>query len=101
MDFGSEPDNQNPSIKGEWKIFKIEENQYVVQNAQNSNFIEINNNYLQCINELPLPLDEHKSEIEDTFKFNFFKLYEEVEFTPEQLEIIEREPIDVLISRFI
>ena len=91
-------DNKNPKKEGEWKIFKIEENQYVIQNAETSNFMEINNNYLQCINKLPLPLDEHKSEIKDVFKFNFFKLYEEVEFTPEQLEIIEKEPIDVLIK---
>ena len=96
MDFRE--DNKNPNKEGEWKIFKIEENQYVIQNAQTSNFMEINNNYLQCINKLPLPLDEHKSEIKDVFKFNFFRLYEEVEFTPEQLEKIEKEPIDVLIK---
>ena len=60
--------------------------------------MEINNNYLQCTNTLPFPIDMHKSEIKDVFKFNLFRLYEEVEFTPEQLEIIEKEPIDVLIK---
>jgi hypothetical protein len=96
MDLNSE--NKIPKKEGEWKIFKIEENQYVIQNAQTLNFMEINNNFLQCINKLPMPLDEHKSEIKDVFKFNFVHLYEEVEFTPEQLEIIEKEPIDVLIK---
>ena len=96
MDLGQ--DNKNQKKEREWKIFKIEENQYVIQNAQTSNFMEINNNYLQCTNTLPFPIDEHKSEIKDVFKFNLFRLYEEVEFTPEQLEIIEKEPIDVLIK---
>jgi len=91
-------DNKSQKKEREWKIFKIEENQYVIKNAQTSNFMEINNNYLQCTNTLPFPIDEHKSEIKDVFKFNLFRLYEEVEFTPEQLEIIEKEPIDVLIK---
>jgi len=91
-------DNKSQKKEREWKIFKIEENQYVIKNAQTSNFMEINNNYLQCTNTLPFPIDMHKSEIKDVFKFNLFRLYEEVEFTPEQLEIIEKEPIDVLIK---
>ena len=62
----------------EWNIFKIEEDQYVVQNSKTLNFMEINNNYLQCINLLPLPLKDHKSEIKDSFKFKFVKMYDEV-----------------------
>ena len=60
--------------------------------------MEINNNFLQCINDLPQPLEEHKSEINDNFKFTLFKMYEEVTFTDEQKEIVEKEPIDVLIK---
>jgi hypothetical protein len=47
---------------------------------------------------VPLPVNEHKSEINNVFKFKFVKIFEEVEFTPEQLEIIEKEPIDVVIK---
>ena len=82
----------------EWNIFKIEEDQYVIQNHKTLNFLEINNNFIQCINKLPLPINEHKLEIKDVFKFKFVKIYEEVVFTPQQLEIIEKEPIDVVIK---
>ena len=96
MDFNSGKGNLPKEF--EWNIFKIEENQYVIQNVGTLNFMEINNNYLQCSNKLPLPINENKSEIKDIFKFNFYRLFEEVEFTPQQLEIIEKEPIDVLIK---
>ena len=82
----------------QWNIFKIEEDQYVIQNNKTSNFLEINNNFLQCSKALPLPVNEHKSEINNVFKFKFVKIYEEVVFTPQQLEIIENEPIDVVIK---
>jgi len=50
------------SFKGklEWNIFKIGENEYVVQNVGNQKFMEINNNFFQCINSLPLPIEENK-----------------------------------------
>ena len=82
----------------EWKIFKIEDDQYVIQNSKTLNFLENNNNFIQCINKLPLPVNEHISEINNVYKFKFVKIYEEVEFTPQQLEIIEKEPIDVVIK---
>ena len=81
-----------------WKIILLEDNKYVIQNNANKKFLEINNNFFQCLNELPQPIEEHKSEIKDSFKFILFKLYEEVTFTPEQKEIVEREPVDVLIK---
>ena len=61
--------------KMEWNIFKIEENQYIVQNNGNNKFMEINNTFFQCINDLPTSLSEHKSEISNNFRFNFFKLF--------------------------
>ena len=82
----------------EWNIFKIDEDQYVIQNNKTLNFLEINNNFIQCTNKLALPINEHKSEINNVFKFKFVRIYEEVEFTPQQLEIIEKEPIDVVIK---
>ena len=82
----------------EWNIFKIEEGQYAIQNSRTLNFLEINNNFLQCTNKLPLPINEHKSEINDVFKFKFVKIYEEVTFTYQHLELIEKEPIDVVIK---
>ena len=60
--------------------------------------MEINNNFIQCIKDLPLPIEQHKSEININFKFKFFTFYEEVIITPEQERLIEKEPIDVLIK---
>ena len=92
------PNDKTFKDKMEWDIIKIEENQYVVQNTGNKKFMEINNNFFQCINELPTPIQEHKSEISKNFRFNFFKLCEEVQITPEQEKMIENEPIDILIK---
>ena len=84
--------------KNEWNIIKIEENQYVVQNNGNQQYLEIKNNFVQCINDLPYPIEEHKSQIGNNFRFNFLKIYEEVEIKPEHEEIIKNEPIDILIK---
>ena len=84
--------------KMEWNIFQIEENQYVIQNNGNQKFMEINQNFFQCMNDLPTPIEEHKSEINKNFRFNFFKLFEEVNIKPDHEEIINKEPIDVVIK---
>ena len=90
----------DPSFQNtmEWNIILLDDNKYIIQNNGNKKFVEINNNFLQCTNDLPQPLEEHKSEINDNFKFTLFKMYEEVTFTDEQKEIVEKEPIDVLIK---
>jgi hypothetical protein len=90
----------DPSFQNtmEWNIILLDDNKYIIQNNGNKKFVEINNNFLQCINDLPQPLEEHKSEINDNFKFTLFKMYEEVTFTDEQKEIVEKESIDVLIK---
>ena len=82
----------------EWNFFLLEDNKYVIQNDGNKKFLEINNNFFQCLNDLPQPIEEHKTEISDNFKFSLLKLYEELTFTPEQKEIVDREPIDVVIK---
>ena len=82
----------------EWNIIKIDENQYLIQNTENLKFMEINNNFIQCINDLPFPYEEYKSEINNTYKFSFFKLFDEVEITEEQEKRIQKEPIDVVIK---
>ena len=92
------PSDKNFKDKMEWNIFQIEENQYIIQNNGNKKFMEIKGNYFQCINDLPTPIEEHKSEISNNFKFNFFKLFEEVDIKPEHEEIINKEPIDVVIK---
>ena len=60
--------------------------------------MEINNNSTQCINNIMLPKEKNKAEINKKFKFKLFLLYEEVKITPEQEKLIEKEPIDVVIK---
>ena len=81
-----------------WNIIHLEDNKYVIQNDGNKKFLEINNNFFQCSNDLPQPIEEHKSEISNSFKFILYKLYEEVTYTKEQKEIVEKEPVDVVIK---
>ena len=92
------PNEKNLQQTMEWNFILLEDNKYIIQNHGNKKFLEINNNFFQCINDLPQPIEEHKSEISDNFKFNLLKLYEEVTFTKEQKDIVEKEPVDVLIK---
>ena len=93
------PIDRNFKGKKEWNIIKIEENQYVVQNNGNKKYLEINsNNIFQCINNLPNPIEENKTKISNNFRFRFLKVYEEVQIKPEHEEIIQNEPIDILIK---
>ena len=92
------PNDRNLQTTMEWNIILFEDNKYIIQNNGNKKFLEINNNFFQCSNDLPQPIEEHKSEIPDNFKFVLFKLYEEVSMTEEQKKIVENEPVDVLIK---
>ena len=92
------PNDKDLQKTMEWKFYLIEDNKYVIQNNGNKKFLEINNNFFQCLNDLPQPIEEHKSEIKDNFKFSLLKLYEEVTFTPEQKAIVDKEPVDVVIK---
>ena len=80
----------------EWELIKIKDTRYLIKNHKNKNFLEINNNTLQCKNKLEIK----KSYIIFTQKFVFslLKFYEEVDISKEDLKIIEKEPIDVLIK---
>ena len=71
----------------EWNIILLEDNKYAIQNNGNKKFLEMNNNFLQCINDLPQPIEQHKYEIANNFKFILFKLYEELTLTKEQKDI--------------
>ena len=82
----------------EWNIILLEDNKYAIQNNGNKKFLEMNNNFLQCINDLPQPIEQHKYEIANNFKFILFKLYEELTLTKEQKEIVDKEPVDVIIK---
>ena len=52
--------------------------------------------YAICSNDVDQNLEPDK--IKNIFKYSFFKLCEEVQFKPEHLEFIDKEPIDILIK---
>ena len=82
----------------QWNIIKIKDNQYIIQNTWNQKFMENFHNFIQCINDLPYPIQEHISEIPNNFIFSFFRLFYEVDISAEDEKIIEKEPIDVVIK---
>ena len=82
-----------------WNIIKLEEYKYIIQNSETKKFLEVQNYFIKCINYLPLPLKkQNKTKISKKYVFTFLKLYEEVNISLEQEQIIESEPIDVVIK---
>ena len=86
-----------------WNIIQINDKEFLIQNNQTKNFMEIipESNTIKCSNNLTDIMENDTfliDNISDCFKFSFLKLYEEVELKPEHIEIIEKEPVDVLIK---
>jgi len=85
-----------------WNIIHLDKNQFLIQNNFTKNYLEIEKGYLKCYNNLSEIEEENlinnTNNISNSFKFSFFKLYEEVEIKPEHIKFIEDEPVDVLIK---
>ena len=80
-----------------WTFTKIKDNQFLIQNKFNQNYLITNNNSLQFSNDVSYI--ENNKIIDNIFVFSFLKLYSEKgELKKEYLEILEKEPIDVLIK---
>ena len=95
-----------------WNFIKINENEFLIQNYFNKKFLELKSKdkivklknkkerkikfyYPICSSDLNL---SEINNISNTFKYSLFKLAEEVILKPEHIEIIEREPVDVIIK---
>ena len=90
-----------------WNFIQINDKDYLLQNSYNKKFMEIKNKkdgkntvyYPVCTSNLNgLYENSEFDKISNVFKYSFFKLCEEVVLKPEHLEIIDREPIDILIK---
>ena len=87
-----------------WNIIHLDHKQYLIQNNYTKNYLKIEEEYLNCSNNLSgivengVVLVNKTDDKSSTFKFSFFKLYEEVEIKPEHIKFIEDEPVDVLIK---
>ena len=94
----------NELFKTKWNFIKINDKEYLIQNDFNKKYLEIKNRkegtkiiyYAICSNDIDQNLEPDK--IKNIFKYSFFKLCEEVQFKPEHLEFIDKEPIDILIK---
>ena len=81
-----------------WNLIKININQYIIQNNFNQKFLMVNNRFIQFYNKNSFFWTKKYDNIDKNFIFNFIKLYEVGESNLEHLEIIDKEPIDVLIK---
>ena len=79
--------NMEDSYSSEWTFIEREDNKYIIQNI-NKCYIVFEFNNLKCRN-----VDINKAK-----NFNLIKIYEEVRHSKEDLELIEKEPIDVFIK---
>ena len=74
-------------ISDEWLILKINYNNYIIKNV-NKCYIYYKNNNLECEN-----IEKNEASI-----FSFIKIYEELNNSKKDLELIEKEPIDLVIK---
>ena len=90
-----------------WIFIKINDKEYLLQNSFNKKFMEIKSRkegkatifFPVCISNLDGLFESSDfDKIPKIYKYSFFKLCEEVEIKPEHLEIIDKEPIDILIK---
>ena len=86
-----------------WKIFEINSNNYLIQNSFSKKFWKTKDLlYLDCSGELEninnTNLIDNNNFINNPYMFKIVKLFEELEIKEEHAEIIEREPIDILIK---
>ena len=89
--------------KLKWKIYKINNKEFIIQNLFSKKFWKTKGFiYLECsgvlnVNDTNLNLI-NSSLIDNSIKFKITKLYEELHIKKEHIEIIEKEPIDILIK---
>ena len=88
-----------------WNIIQLSEDKFLIQNNYTKNFLEYTenkkNSYPICSKNIFEITNNDTNNIEnitDTFIFSFFKLCEEIHIKPEHIQLIEDEPVDVLIK---
>ena len=70
-----------------WLIIKKNENSFLIMNKNGCYIKLLNSNQIICNNSN-----------EEISEFNLIKIYEEVKHTKEDIKLIEKEPIDILIK---
>jgi hypothetical protein len=75
-----------------WYITQNSEKEFFIQNVYNHKYLEINNNSFEC------SVNFIKENYIKNFKFKFLKMVEEGILNKKYLDIIKKEPIDVVIK---
>ena len=77
-----------------WTIFRLneEEELYLIQNKYTRNYLQKSYKQIICM------FDYYNNTNKILFKFSLFKMFEEVEFKKEYVDIVEDEPIDVVMK---
>ena len=90
----------NDYSKITWKIIKIYENEFIIQNIYNKKYIEENFNFLQCINIPIFSLHDKNNftKININFMFDILKLFEVGFLQKNYINYINKEPIDIIIK---
>ena len=73
-----------------WKITKVGDSKYTIKNKYSNKNLYKNKTSLIC--------GDFDNKKKDLFQFKIFKLLEEVEFKKEYVDIVEKEPIDVVMK---
>ena len=82
-----------------WKIIKIKDNEYLIQNNKTKKFFDIDNHYFKSSEEISDAIDNKNfKNISVNYKFKLFKLFEEPEIKDEYMKYIDEEPVDVVIK---
>lgn len=92
--------NFKNKLKFQWKIIKFDEVQYIVQNEYNKKLLIENNFFLQLTKNSYENINDYKHILinQKKIKFNFLKLYEESVLNINDIKIVNKEPIDVIIK---
>ena len=95
-------DDKDNLDKTYWNIIKYNNisNVYLIQNTFSKNYLEINteNNELICKNIVKYETLNNLDNTGNEVKFHLFKLFEEVQIRPIDIEKLNKEPIDIIMK---
>ena len=84
-----------------WNIIKINDNEYLIQNNNTHNYLEVDFFSVKCSKDITDNVKNDNKNIPNNFKFNFTKLYEEVETNQDNTNYIDEEPIDIVLEVYL
>ena len=82
-----------------WKIIKIKNNKYILQNIFNKKFLEENQNSIKFSNIKIINFNELDNKImNNKILFKIFKIYKFIHLKKKDIKFIEKEPIDLVVK---